>query len=258
MVIVTSVGKLVADALDWHLVMVGTLVLAVAVSAALVLVLPRQGATDTPATACEQLALLQEPQVLSGICIFVFGVGAVYVFYGYVTPYLEEVLGLTGVQASMVLMGYGFACMVSNLLSGWFDARFGLKSLVPTFLAQALILFSLFLVGGRTAPGLALVFGIALSMYVVSVPCISMFMKASYDAHPKALTLASSLEPMAFNIGIAFGSAVGGAVVAGPGIANAGMVGSAFSLVACCFVLLSIALERRARRRNHPQAVQSR
>lgn len=258
MVIVTSVGKLVADALDWHLVMVGTLVLAVAVSAALVLVLPRQGATDTPATACEQLALLQEPQVLSGICIFVFGVGAVYVFYGYVTPYLEEVFGLTGVQASMVLMGYGFACMVSNLLSGWFDARFGLKSLVPTFLAQALILFSLFLVGGRTAPGLALVFGIALSMYVVSVPCISMFMKASYDAHPKALTLASSLEPMAFNIGIAFGSAVGGAVVAGPGIANAGMVGSAFSLVACCFVLLSIALERRARRRNHPQAVQSR
>ena len=32
--------------------------------------------------------------------IFLFGVGSVYVFYGYVTPYLEQVLGMGTVEAS--------------------------------------------------------------------------------------------------------------------------------------------------------------
>lgn len=249
MVIVTSVGKMVASVLDWHLVMVGTLALAVLVSAALLATMPRRGATDEPATAREQIGLLAEPQVLTGAAIFVFGVGSVYVFYGYVTPYLEQVLGLAASQISLVLMCYGGVCMVSNLLSGAFDARFGVKALVPTFILQAALLFGLFLLGPATPAALAVVLGIALTMYVVSVPCISMFMRVSYERHPKALTLASSLEPMAFNIGIAFGTAVGGMVVAGPGIRFAGAVGAAFSLVAGAFVLLSMHFDRRSRGR---------
>lgn len=69
-------------------------------------------------------------------------------------------------------------------------------------------------------------------------------------ALPRALTLASSLEPMAFNIGIAFGTAVGGAVAAGPGIWYAGAVGAVFSIVACALVVLCLRLIRRARVRS--------
>ena len=85
----------------------GVLALAVVTCAALVAVLPREGATDEPAKMREQAGLLAEPQVLTGILIFVFGVGCVYVFYGYVTPYLEQVLGLSAMEASAALMGYG-------------------------------------------------------------------------------------------------------------------------------------------------------
>ena len=47
---------------------------------------------------------------------------------------------------------------------------------------------------------------------------------------------------MAFNVGISFGTAVGGAVVSSIGIAYVGAVGAAFSLVAWALTLVTIKL----------------
>ncbi|WP_343007936.1 MFS transporter [Parolsenella catena] len=242
MVVATSAGKMVAELFTWRVATWASLALAVVTCVALVAVLPREGATDEPATMREQAGLLAEPQVLTGILIFVFGVGCVYVFYGYVTPYLEQVLGLSAMEASAALMGYGVVCFFSNLLSGWLDARFGMRALVVTFPLLAALLFGLWALGAAMPAALAVVMGIALLMYVASVPCISAFMETARRSHPKALTLASSLEPMSFNIGIAFGTAVGGAVVSGPGIANVGLVGGVFALVALALVALTLRL----------------
>ena len=250
MVVATSAGKMVAELFTWRVATWASLALAVVTCAALVAVLPREGATDEPATMREQAGLLAEPQVLTGILIFVFGVGCVYVFYGYVTPYLEQVLGLSAMEASAALMGYGVVCFFSNLLSGWLDARFGMRALVVTFPLLAALLFGLWALGSAMPAALAVVMGIALLMYVASVPCISAFMETARRSHPKALTLASSLEPMSFNIGIAFGTAVGGAVVSGPGIASVGLVGGVFALVALALVLVTLRLIRVRRARQ--------
>ena len=155
MVVATSVGKIVAEVLNWHAVMIIALVLALAVSAAMLAVLPRHGSTDEPSTVREQAGLLTEPQILVGIAIFLFGVGSVYVFYGYITPYLEDVLGMDAVGASMTLMVYGVMCFISNLISGWVDLKYGMKALLVVFPVQALFLVALFLV----SPGDAVVSG---------------------------------------------------------------------------------------------------
>lgn len=118
MVFVTSIGKFVADTLDWHVAMYGTLTFAVLICSALVAFMPRAGQTDEPATFREQAGLLREPSIITGMLIFLFGVGSVYVFYGYVTPYLEQVLGMDTVQASTTLMAYGVFCLISNI---WAD-----------------------------------------------------------------------------------------------------------------------------------------
>lgn len=248
MVLVTSLGKMAAHLLDWHLVIAAVLVLSLAVSAALIAALPRSGATDEPARARDQLPLLAEPQVLTGIAIFVFGVGSVYVLYGYITPYLQQVVGLDALSASGVLMVYGGVCFLSNLISGWADGRFGMRTLLVSFPIQAAVLLAVWWAGGSTVAAIAAVLAVGLSMYVVSVPCISAFLRTARRRHPKALTLASSLEPTAFNIGIAFGTAVGGAVVAGPGIAWAGLVGGVFSLVAWALSAATIVIDRRRAR----------
>lgn len=86
---------------------------------------------------------------------------------------------------------------------------------------------------------LVFVFSLAMLMYLFSVSCITHFMDVARSRHPKSMVLASSVEPMAFNVGISFGTAVGGAVVSGIGIAYVGAVGAAFSLVAWILTLVT-------------------
>ncbi len=43
-------------------------------------------------------------------------------------------------------------------------------------------------------------------------------MTTAAEEYPQALTLASSLEPTAINVGIALGTAVGGSVISGAGM----------------------------------------
>ena len=247
MVVSTSVGKVLAASVGWHYALVGSFWLSVATCAALIALLPRRGATDAPAGIREQLPFLADPRSLCGAAVFVFGVGAVYVFYGYVTPYLEDILGLTTVQASAALMASGVAAFFSNLISGWIDTRFGVGALRFTFTGQALLLLALFLLGPAMPAALAIILAIGLSMYLVSVPCVNMFVTTAANEYPQALTLASSLEPAAFNIGIAFGTAVGGAVIAGPGMGWVGAVGALFALIACGIVCVTLRVTRRLR-----------
>ena len=84
--------------------------------------------------------------------------------------------------------------------------------------------------------------------------CITHFMDVARSRHPKSMVLASSVEPMAFNVGISFGTAVGGAVVSSIGIAHVGAVGAAFSLVAWVLTLVTIKLARWERKRAMAQA----
>lgn len=245
MVVSTSLGKMIAELSSWRVAMWAVLAVSVVVCAALVAVLLRAGETDEPATIRDQIGLLGEPQVLAGMAIFVFGVGGVYVFYAFITPFLEQVAGLSALQASGALMAYGVMCIISNMLSGIVDARVGMKGLVPVFLVQAGLLFALYLLAGAMPATLLVILGIGSSMYVLSVPCISMFMRVARHRHPKAMMLASSVEPTAFNIGISFGTAVGSAVVAGPGMTSAGLVGACFSLIALALTLVTMRIDRR-------------
>lgn len=242
MVVATSAGKFIAATFAWRYALAGALIMAVIVCAALIAALPRQGAADLPASASEQLPLLRDARMLAGMAIFVFGVGSIYVFYGYITPYLEDILGLSTLQASAALMAYGAMCFISNLLSGALDTRFGVRALLASFPVQALLLLALYLIGPVPTPALATIMLIGLTMYIVSVPCVSLFMTTAAQEYPQALTLASSLEPTAFNIGIAFGTAVGGQVISTVGMPFVGLVGAVFSLVAWALAALTARL----------------
>lgn len=245
LVVCTPVCHYIAAVWDWHLAMIGTFAMTVIVCGSLVALLPRSGATDAPATVREQLPLLRDPRMLSGMAIFVFGVGSMYVFYGYITPYLEDFLGMSTMGASTALMVYGLMCCISNMLSGWGDTHFGLKTLLVSFSAQGLLLLALWAVGPTMPWALSIVLALGITMYVVSTPCVSMFMTTAAEEYPQALTLASSLEPTSFNVGIAFGTAVGGMVISGPGMAHVGLVGALFSIPALTITALAVKISHR-------------
>lgn len=244
LIVATSVGKILASTVGWHVAMYGALALSLIAGVLLAVFMPRSGQTDEPATAREQARLFGEPSIIAGMLVFVFGIGSVCTFYGYVTPYMEQVLGMDAVAVSGALVVYGVITFGSNLLSGWVDMRFGLKALVVVFLAQAAILAGLYVVGSSMPAALVLVMLVGLVMYVASIPSVSHFMDVARRRYPKALTLASSLEPLSFNVGIAFGTFVGGVVVSGPGIGAVGLVGAVLAVAAAALVGVTLALTK--------------
>lgn len=250
LIVATSVGKILASTVGWHVAMYGALALSLIAGVLLAVFMPRSGQTDEPATAREQARLFGEPSIIAGMLVFVFGIGSACTFYGYVTPYMEQVLGMDAVAVSGALVVYGVITFGSNLLSGWVDMRFGLKALVVVFLAQAAILAGLYVAGSSMPAALVLVMLVGLVMYVASIPSVSHFMDVARRRYPKALTLASSLEPLSFNVGIAFGTFVGGVVVSGPGIGAVGLVGAVLAVAAAALVGVTLALTKREESRG--------
>lgn len=233
LVLATSVGRFIVEYLTWHVAMEGAFVFALISAILLVVATPKSPQTKgTKTSPKKQVQLLKEPALLFGVGIFTFGVGAVYTFYGYVAPYLETVLGLTTVESGLVLLVFGCICFVSDLLSGLFDLRFGMKSLPPIFVGMAIALFALWTAGSQAAIAISATFIIALLMYSFSIQCISMFMDIARRKHPDAMVLAASIEPTSFNVGIAFGTAIGGLVVSSVGLSTVGLVGATLALCA--------------------------
>lgn len=241
-------GKLICGAFGWNVTFGVAAGLAVVVSVALVACMPRTGATDEPSTPADQLVLIADGRVIAGMLIFVFGAGGTYVFYTYVTPVLQDVMGLSSQMASTVLMAYGFACVVSNLLSGWVAQRFGVIGLAGSCLIQAVLLALLFFTTGNLVAGLVNVLLIGVGMYVVNSPGQMHFLNIAQRDYPRALTMAASVQPMSFNIGIAAGSFVGGVVVAGPGLACLGFAGAVMCLAGAVFAWLAAHLKGRTRK----------
>lgn len=242
-------GKLICGAFGWNVAFGVAAGLAVAVSVALVVFMPRTGATDEPSTPADQLVLVTDGRVIAGMLIFVFGAGGTYVFYTYVTPVLQDVMGLSTEVASTVLMVYGGACVASNLLSGWVAQRFGVAGLVGSCLIQAVLLVLLYFATGSLVAGIVDILLIGVGMYVVNAPGQMHFLNIAQRDYPRALTMATSVQPMSFNIGIALGSFVGGVVVAGPGLAYLGFAGAVLSVVGAVFAWLAAHLKGRARRK---------
>ncbi len=241
-------GKLICGVLGWNVTFGVAAGIALAVSAALVACMPRTGATDEPSTPRDQLVLVTDGRVIAGMLIFVFGAGGTYAFYTYVTPVLQDVMGLTSQAASTVLVVYGLACVASNLLSGWVAQRFGVVGLVGSCLVQAVLLALLCFTTGSLVAGLINVILIGVGMYVVNSPGQMHFLNIAQRDYPRALTMAASVQPMSFNIGIAVGSFVGGMVVAGPGLAFIGFAGAALSVVGAVCAWLAAHLKGRKRK----------
>lgn len=241
-------GKLICSALGWNVTFGVAAGLALLVSVALVACMPRTGATDEPSTPRDQLVLVTDGRVLAGMLIFVFGAGGTYVFYTYVTSVLQDVMGLSAQFASSVLVAYGFACVVSNLLSGWVAQRFGVVGLVGSCLIQAVLLALLALTTNNLVAGLVNVVLIGVGMYVVNSPGQMHFLNIAQRDYPRALTMAASVQPMSFNIGIAAGSFVGGVVVAGPGLTWLGYAGAVMCVAGAVFAWLAAHLKGKAKR----------
>ena len=258
----TPIGTLLSDAFGIKSAFVAVEAVALLVTVLLLISVPRSGSTDVSSSVREQLVILKDRRIILVLVMKAFGMAATYVFYVYVTPILEDSVGLSVWMVSLVLFFYGGATIVSNLGSGSLAQRYGLGKLPLMFALQAvvLVLLRVSLASGNTVLCIINVVLTGVFIYHMNAPLQSYLLQVSAKDYPRALTLASAVMPTSSDIGIATGSFMGGVVATNLGFAWSGPVGAVLAVISVVAAFMILQPESRMGgslrsrlRRNHKQ-----
>ena len=241
------IGRAIGLAVGWRM----TFAVVGAFSAAAVVY---QAAVFPAMPAGERFAVKQLPELLKNpflialYAVTVFMATGYYTGYSYIEPFLAQVAHVDAGAITMTLTAFGCSGLVGSWLFGrLFDGhRFPFLAITLSGVPAALLLM------GSAASSLAAV----LAVCVLWGCCATAFNVAFQaelikytpaDSSAVAMSIFSGL----FNLGIGTGTAIGGAVVSGPGIAWIGFAGGAIAVVG---VILAITVMVPAIRRAKPVA----
>ena len=166
-----------------------------------------------------------------------------FTVFTYIAPILRDVTHASLGFVTAMLVTYGIGLTVGNWLGGRFADRSVDLTLAVTLAGLTVILLLFAMLMPYAAPSAVLIFLWGVASFALVPPLQVRAMSAAADAP----NLASAVNVGAFNLGNAFGAALGGGVIAGgfgfPAVAIAGAATSAIGLVA---VLLAIRNRRKS------------
>ncbi|WP_418399764.1 MFS transporter [Bifidobacterium angulatum] len=229
------VGTWVANAFGWRWAFILVCVLTAALMVLMIAVLPRNSHIVTIGFL-PQFRLFFDRRIQLGVACVMFGAAASYVFYTYLTPIMRDEVHVPERFLSFGLVVFGAACLWSNLYGGRLaDRGRGVEPMThirPIYCLHTVLLASLVIAHWVPVYGAVLLVVLGMLMYLQNSASQVLYMDVAAQSHPGSLNLAASLNSMAFNIGIALGSAVGGLVNDHLGLMWLGPVGAVFTLLA--------------------------
>ncbi|MFC5356209.1 MFS transporter [Azospirillum himalayense] len=202
-----------------------------------------------------QVRVLAKPRLLLAFAITALGYGGTFVAFTYLAPILETITGFSSGTVSLVLVLYGAAIAVGNMVGGKLANRNPVRALAWLFALQAVVLIVFTFTASSPVPALVTLAGMG-ALAFANVPGLQLYVVQLAQRHaPGAVDVASALNIAAFNLGIAAGAFFGGRVVdSALGLAATPWVGGLFVLGGLALTLLSGALDRKDGRRGEAVA----
>lgn len=181
-----------------------------------------------------QLSVLKKPILWLSIIAVIFINAAIFGVYTYLAEYLETITKISGETISLMLVIFGVASLIGNLVGGTILTKNPIRSVVSYPFALGAIYILLSLMGTFIAPMfiIILLWGI---LFAVGNN-ISQYWIAS--AVPEAPEFANGLFLAFGSLGITIGSAVGGMFLSGMGIQSVLLAGALFLILSIVFILL--------------------
>ncbi|SFJ70823.1 MFS transporter, DHA1 family, arabinose polymer transporter [Sphingomonas sp. NFR04] len=217
--------------LGWRASFWGVAGLGVLTMAALRLTLPALPAPEGGNVRAE-LRVLTRKQVLGALALTVVGSSAMFTVFTYITPILRDATHASLGFITAMLVLYGLGLTAGNWLGGRFADRSVDRTLLITLAGLSAILVAFALLMPQAGPSAVLIFLWGVASFALVPPLQVRVMTAAADAP----NLASAVNIGAFNLGNAFGAALGGGVIAAglgyPAVALAAAATSLLGLVA--------------------------
>ncbi|HOY77383.1 MAG TPA: MFS transporter [Hyphomonadaceae bacterium] len=230
------------DHLGWRASFWGIAGLGLAMVAALRLTLPNVPA-PTGGNVLAELRVLGRGRVLGALALTVIGSSAMFTVFTYIAPILRDATHASLPFITAMLVTYGVGLTAGNWLGGKFADRSVNRTLIVTLASLSVILIAFSALMTNAAASAVLIFFWGVASFALVPPLQVRVLTAAAEAP----NLASAMNIGAFNLGNAFGAALGGGVIsAGLGYPAVALAGAATSAVGLVAVLLA------ARQTNKP------
>lgn len=243
--IVTGVplGTYIGQHFGWRATFIGVALLGIIGFIASSLLIPNTIQKSKALKLSDQLKVLKNPSILLVLAITALGYGGTFVTFTYMAPLLENITGFSADVTGLLLLIYGIAIALGNVIGGKVSNHKPAKALMIMFILQAIVLLVLsFTVYNKTAAVMTL---FAMGILAFSnVPGLQLYVVQMAEKYlPGTEDVASALNIAAFNVGIAIGAFIGGSIVESSlGIQATPWVGAI--LVAIGFVVSFISFKR--------------
>ncbi|PID25203.1 MFS transporter [Sporosarcina sp. P7] len=238
-------GTFIGQHMGWRSAFVLIVIIGVIGLVSNSLLIPSNLRQSAPTTLSDQMKLLTNGRLLLVFTITALGYGGTFVVFTYLSPLLQEVTGFKQSTVVMILLVYGIAIAMGNMLGGKLANKNPIDALFYMFIAQAVILFLLTFTAPFKVAGLITIILMGIFAFM-NVPGLQVYVVILAERFiPRAIDVASAINIAAFNAGIAIGSYLGGMVTDSIGIIHTPWIGASMVMFAAILTGIARLLERK-------------
>ncbi|MED4813125.1 MFS transporter [Bacillus atrophaeus] len=243
-------GTFIGQQFGWRLAFI--VIIAVGVIALVTngILIPSDLRKGTRTTFRDQIKLVTNGRLLLLFIITALGYGGTFVVFTYLSPLLQEVTGFKEGTVAFILLIYGIAIAIGNMIGGKLSNRNPITALFYMFIVQAIVLLVLTFTAPFKIAGLLTIIFMGFLAFM-NVPGLQVYVVMLAERFvPSAVDVASAINIAAFNAGIAIGSYLGGVITDSIGLIHTAWIGSLMVLGAVGLTGYSRLLEKHDQRKT--------
>lgn len=189
--------------------------------------------------------LIKNPRIMMAFLMTAFGFGGTFTLFTYLSPILEQISGYSAGAISILLLIYGVALAIGNIIGGRSANRHPVKALRWIFLIQGVVLLlQMWLLPNHILSVLSIII-LGFCAFMMSPGVQAYIVALAEKLVPSAKDIASALNISAFNVGIAAGSALGGVAIDYLTYLDTAWIGAIMVGLALGLALLSYSLDKK-------------
>jgi DHA1 family inner membrane transport protein len=238
-------GTLLGQHMGWRTAFIAIAAIGVIALISNMLLVPSNLRKGNRTKLSEPFRVLKNGRLLLAFAITMLGYGGTFVVFTYLSPLLHDITGFKDSTIAGILVLYGIAIAIGNLIGGKAANRKPLTALLVMFALQAVILLILTFTAPYAAAALVTITLMGLLAFM-NVPGLQMYVVLLAERYmPKSIDVVSALNISAFNAGIAIGAYIGGIITDELGLIHTPWIGAIMVFGAVILTAWSRSMEKK-------------
>ena len=187
----------------------------------------------------DQIQIFKDKTIWYGIVFVICGAATLYGYYTYIRPLVHQQLKFDLSTLSLILLLLGVVDIFANQVAGRIAAGNGFKKLRFVYILNLLLLAVFGIMLQNQVMGITWIFILGFTVAIFGSTAQVFFLNEATKKYPAAINLASTLNAIFYNVGIALSSMTAGQVLKYSSLTNLNWNSFAYCVVATvmCFIL---------------------